>query len=184
MSATSDASGWTIGTRKYGSSKACAKSSNRSRRSCQASGRVGAGQHRDVEDVDAELVAVTRRTLQGRHRSCEPVHHQLGVEDDAFPEDRESLREPPDARSGRSIALSVANLAAAIPGLDDSIRAEDDERANAVDLRLDRETVGFSDRRAEGSQAPVPTSCGVTSSTAERRMDAGPERRPPLTSRT
>jgi hypothetical protein len=129
--------------------------------------KVNPREKRDIEHADAQGVTALSGALQRRHRPGEPVGGELGVQHGPRPEVREALREPPESHCERPMALPVADDTAPVACLDDAIRAEDDQPANAVDLRPDGNPFGLADGGQEVASPSFATSCGTTSSTQE-----------------
>ena len=105
--------------------------------------------------MDPKRVDVAGRALQRSHRPGEALGHELGIEDGPIPQDRKSLGETPKATSERAVALPVADLTIAIPRLDDAVRAENDQPANAINLGLDRVARGLGDGGADRPKAVI-----------------------------
>jgi hypothetical protein len=99
-----------------------------------------AGEDRYVEDDIPELVAVAFRALERSHRAVEALGDQLPVEDRPVVEDGELPTEAEQRAVERLVVKPPPRLAVTVPSLELSVWTEYHQSADAVDLRLDRET--------------------------------------------
>ena len=89
------------------------------------------------------------RPVQRGHRAGEPIGDQLSVEHRAVPEDRQPISEPSKAGLEDIAAEPVAAFAAPVPRLDRAVWLIDDEAADAINLRLAHEPLGFADGKPQ-----------------------------------
>jgi len=137
MAATREVEGSTSGLSSSGTSNARARSSRRSRRSCQGNPRRSAPSRTGTSKT-------TNRS------SLEPAGRQLAIEYRPVPEVRQLRSEAPEAHL-ECVAQPVAPFGTSIACLDRSLRAVDDESADAIDLRLTSEAIWVGDGLSQGT---------------------------------